>query len=168
MLFISSGSNLVSWFGKMSAETPRSINSIIRPTLALIRIHMKSCDSMSYELSRIVADLPRDVYVIHNPFQHTHLRTLQRVLYSLRREILMIQHRDVRDKEMEGEKHGAGQKHKDETQQGEDRDPASTFCAIQCETDLYANRFLRRLQKRVDFHVMWIDASTNNVLCSKE
>ncbi|CAH0490713.1 unnamed protein product [Peronospora farinosa] len=154
LLFISSGSNLVSWSEQTCTGIPASIDSVIRPTFALISINVRSRESMLYELRRFAADLPSDVYVMHNPFQHTHLGVLRRMLCSMRREILTIRrHQGSQDKEEEMDKgHGAGDKH-----------TASTHRAMQCDTDLRANWLLQRLQERVNFHVMLFNACSNNV-----
>ncbi|CAI5717968.1 unnamed protein product [Peronospora destructor] len=143
LLFISSGSNLVSWSQKTCIGVPASIDSVIRPTFALISINVRSRQSMLYELSRIAANLPPDVYVMHNPFQHTHLDALRRMLCSMHREILTIRHQDSQDKQKMDKERGAGEKH-----------TASIYRAMQCDTDLRVNWLLQRLQERVNFHLM--------------
>ncbi|RQM14728.1 hypothetical protein DD237_007267 [Peronospora effusa] len=154
LLFISSGSNLVSWSEQTCTGIPASIDSVIRPTFALISINVRSREWMLHELRRFAADLPSDVYVMHNPFQHTHLGVLRRMLCSMRREILTIRrHQGSQDKEDEMDKeHGA-----------EDKHTASTHRAMQCDTDLRANWLLQRLQERVNFHLMLFNACPNKV-----
>ncbi|CAH0476741.1 unnamed protein product [Peronospora belbahrii] len=163
LLFISSGSNLVSWLRKIISELPTCTDFIIGRTLALISISVKSRVGVLYDINRIVASLPPDVHVMHNPFQHAYLRALQRVLCSMRQEILTIRHQGVHDTEKMDEMYGAGKNYKDRTQNAEDCDPASFYRMVQCNTDLYANRWLQKLQKRVDFQLIWIDAGTNDL-----
>ena len=97
---------------------------------------------MLYELSKIAANLPPDVYVMYNPFEHTHLDALRRIICSMHREILTYQ--DLQDQQKTDQQRGAEDK----------QHTASIYRAMQCDTDLRVNWLLQRLQERVNFHFM--------------
>ncbi|KAG7380632.1 hypothetical protein PHYPSEUDO_006973 [Phytophthora pseudosyringae] len=151
LLFISSGSNLGSWFRHPRFGVSTSVASVIRPTFALVSLDVRSHELLMYELSRMVANLPSDVYVMHNPLQHTHLRALQRVLRSMRQEILATQQRNSEEKLVK--EYGTQRKQIRKT-------TASLHRSIQRDTDLQVNQLLQELQKRVNFHAIWFDVST--------
>ncbi|POM73733.1 Hypothetical protein PHPALM_9391 [Phytophthora palmivora] len=154
LLFISSGSNLRSWFGKPSLRIPTSVGSIIRPTFALVSLNVRSQELMVHELSKMIANLPSDVYVMQYPFQHTHLCALQRVLHLMRQEIVSLHSLHVTKDKLR-----TRAKHKKQTMKSENHDPASTYRALQRNTDLQVSQLLQGLQKRVNFHTMWFDAN---------
>ena len=160
LLFISSGSNLEAWFGRPSSGVLlTSVGSVVRPTCALVSLKARPHESMLYELGRIIASLPPDVYAMLNPFHHSHLRALQRVLRSMRREILAVcsQGRDDADT-----KHDLEAEQKERMAKADDRDSVPMTRATQRDTDFQATRLLHGLQKRVDFHSMWFDATASN------
>ncbi|ETK76620.1 hypothetical protein F441_17355 [Phytophthora nicotianae CJ01A1] len=147
LLFISSGSNLSSLFAKPSFGIPTSAASAIRPTFSLVDLNVKSRELVLYELSRMVANLPPDVYVMRNPLEHSHLRALHSVLRSTRQEILASQQQMTKAKViMQG-------------QQNQNTKAASIRRSMQRNTDLHAIRLLQELQKRVNFHTMWFDTT---------
>jgi hypothetical protein len=153
LLFLSSGSDLAPWFREQSLRTASSPGAVIRPTFALVGLCGTSHELMLYELSRTIANLQSDVYVMLNPFRQDHLRVLQRVLRSMRLEIIAVQRRSSA---AEGELASEKQKTKTHPLKA---DEASLHRAAQRNTDLHVNRLLHVLQKRVNFHTMWFDAS---------
>uniref|UniRef100_A0AAV1ULE8 Uncharacterized protein n=1 Tax=Peronospora matthiolae TaxID=2874970 RepID=A0AAV1ULE8_9STRA len=160
LLLISSGSNLAAWFGRSSSEVLlTSVDSVIRPTCALVNLNPRSVESMPYELDGIIASLPPDVYAMLNPFHHIHLRALQRVLRSMRREILITCSRRRNNADT---KHDSAAKQKEHIPKTDDCDMVSMIRAAQCNTDFQVTRLLHGLQKRVNFHSTWFDATASN------
>ncbi|KAE9043644.1 hypothetical protein PR001_g5711 [Phytophthora rubi] len=160
LLFISAGSSLTSWLGNQSHGLTNSAAAIVRPKFALVNLNVTIRELMLYEMSQMVANLPSDVYVMHNPFQRQHLSALQRILHAIRQEILADQQRDsAREKKVKkvGE-NGARMK----TLKAERNDPASSRRAIQQDTDLQVNELLLMLQKRMNFHTMWFDSAAKD------
>ncbi|KAG1707237.1 hypothetical protein DVH05_026431 [Phytophthora capsici] len=137
LLFLSSGSNLESLFRQPNFEMSAVDGLVIRPTFALVRLNEEPRELILYELGRMVASLPRDVYAMQNPLQLTHLRALLSVLKSMRQETVAVLKRDSNESKAKG------------------RDPASIHRLVQSATDVQVNRLLQLLQKRVNFHTMW-------------
>ncbi|KAE9120963.1 hypothetical protein PF007_g7979 [Phytophthora fragariae] len=159
LLFISAGSSLTSWLGKQSHGLTNSAAAIVRPKFALVNLNVTAHELMLYELSQMVANLPSDVYVMHNPFQRQHLSALQRILHAIRQEILADQQQaSAREKRKKVGENGARMK----TLKAERRDPASSRRAIQQDTDLQVNELLLMLQKRMNFHTMWFDSAAKD------
>ncbi|KAG3115154.1 hypothetical protein PI124_g3006 [Phytophthora idaei] len=156
LLFISSGSNLGSLFAQPSVGVSSSAASVIRPTFSLVDLNVRSRELMLYELSRMVANIPPDVYVMRNPLQHTHLRALQIVLRSMRQDTLASQQQKSKEKLV-----GEFATHRKQRRKTKDQDPASIHRSMQRDTDLHAIRLLQELQKRANFHTMWFDANQN-------
>ncbi|KAL4177639.1 hypothetical protein KRP22_002569 [Phytophthora ramorum] len=154
LLFISSGSSLPSWFGNSRQKIFNLASSIVRPTFALVNVDVRERELMSYELSRMVTNLPSDVYVMHNPFQQQHLRALRRVLRGMRQEIQTFQQSNT----VAGE-NGVQPTLRKQTTKTENRSAASMRRAMQHNTDLQVHQLLHALQNRVNFHTMWFDAA---------
>ncbi|KAL3662500.1 hypothetical protein V7S43_012355 [Phytophthora oleae] len=144
LLFLSSGSSFESLFRQPSFEVSTSVGSVIRPTFALVHLNATSRELMLYELGRMVASLPRDVYAMQNPLQLTHFRALQRVLQSMRQETLAVLQRDSNESK--------------QTRRAKGPNPASIHRSMQSHTDIQVTRLLQLLQKRANFHTMWFDA----------
>ncbi|KAF4150308.1 hypothetical protein GN958_ATG00516 [Phytophthora infestans] len=148
LLFVSSGSNLKSLFSNPKFGISTSPDSIIRPTFSLVDLKVNSSELFQYELSQMVAKTPPDVYVMRNPLQHSHLRTLQCLLISMRQEL------EQKDKLVGN--------YKTQRATFKGQDSASMHRSIQRDTDLHAVRLLQELQQRVNFHSMWFDTSTRS------
>ncbi|EEY59574.1 uncharacterized protein PITG_12147 [Phytophthora infestans T30-4] len=148
LLFVSSGSNLKSLFSNPKFGIFTSPDSIIRPTFSLVDLKVNSSELFQYELSQMVAKTPPDVYVMRNPLQHSHLRTLQCLLISMRQEL------EQKDKLVGN--------YKTQRATFKGQDSASMHRSIQRDTDLHAVRLLQELQQRVNFHSMWFDTSTRS------
>ncbi|CEG47282.1 uncharacterized protein PHALS_03927 [Plasmopara halstedii] len=117
LLFLSSGSNLVSW----------------------------SHELMLYEMSRMIAKLPSDVYVMRNPLQISQLRALQRLLRLMRNELKQSPIEHIVSES--------------QAQTSRQEQLISIHRSMQHDTDLQANQVLHKLQKRVNFHTMWFNAT---------
>ncbi|KAI9918425.1 hypothetical protein PsorP6_011765 [Peronosclerospora sorghi] len=156
LLLLSSGSNLRSWLDKLTIEVPTAvIDFAIRPTFALLTIRGKTSEGMLQVSSRIVRDLPRDVYAMENPFRRNHFRMLQLVVRSMRQEMIITRRNGLAD-DRRGKNHSGEARHK-----AEDEDSTASR-AMERNTDLQVNLLLQRLQKRVNFHSMWFDGCTKS------
>ncbi|KAL7686502.1 hypothetical protein Plhal304r1_c026g0087001 [Plasmopara halstedii] len=143
LLFLSSGSNLVSWFANY--ESFVAVKSMIRPTFSIIDISLRSHELMLYEMSRMIAKLPSDVYVMRNPLQISQLRALQRLLRLMRNELKQSPIEHIVSES--------------QAQTSRQEQLISIHRSMQHDTDLQANQVLHKLQKRVNFHTMWFNAT---------
>ncbi|GMF28433.1 unnamed protein product [Phytophthora lilii] len=152
LLFISSGTNLPSWLSSVGHENFHFAASIVRPTFALVSINARSRALMQYEVSRMVASLPPDVYVMQNPFERQQIRTLQCVLRAMHQEGVAGPQQNA--SEIKLRENGGLAKQKNQTLKTEQR-----HRVLQQNTDLQVNRMMQALQRRANFHTMWFDAA---------
>ncbi|TDH73313.1 hypothetical protein CCR75_007394 [Bremia lactucae] len=143
LLFLSSGSNLISWYAQSGMNTFK--NCIIRQKFLLMDLTVAWSELMMYEISKTVATMPSDVYVMRYPLEFSHLRALQLLLRSMRQEFFA----DKQQTSIEFISHGS--------QTRTQNTYMSNFRTMQYTTDLQATQLLQTLQKRVNFHMIWFD-----------